>query len=213
MKLSPKTLKILIGIAAAAVIAAVLWSYRDRFDREAVVAFAEKLPPSVLVSAFALLPIAGFPITPLLVAVGLRFGFPGGMAVATGGIFFHHLVAFRLTHGLFRDRLRSRLERAGYGIPPIDPAHRLWFTALFAAVHGPPYSAKLYLLALTDIPFRIYLWIGAPIYAVFCVIPVGAGSAVGHLNPWLLYGLVALSVVLLLAGIALGKRLPSRARS
>jgi uncharacterized membrane protein YdjX (TVP38/TMEM64 family) len=197
-------------LAAAAllggVLAIVLWHYRDRVDREAIVAFAEGLPLRWFVPAILVLPLIGFPISPLLVVAGIRFGFAGGMAFATGVIVFHNIAAFRLTHGLFRVRLRNRLARAGYGIPVIDPKHQAWLTALFAAIHGPPYAAKLYLLALTDVPFRIYLWVGAPIYAFFCVIPVGAGSAVDSLKPWVIYALVGMSIALLAVGFLLKRR-------
>lgn len=187
-------------------LAAVAWHYRDRLDREAIVAFAEGLSLPWFLAAFLVLPLIGFPITPLLVVTGIRFGFAGGMAVATGAMFFHNIAAFRLTHGWFRERLRNRLARSGYAIPAIDPKHQAWFTALFAAIHGPPYAAKLYLLALTDVPFRIYLWAGAPIYAFFCVIPVGAGSAVDTLKPWVIYALVGMSVALLAAGFLLKRK-------
>lgn len=199
--------KKLLAIAFLLVaLGAVLWRYRDHVDREAIVAFAESLPLPWFLAAFLVLPLVGFPITPLLVVTGIRFGFAGGMAVATGIIFFHNIAAFRLTHGWFRERLRNRLARAGYAIPAIDPKHRAWFTALFAAIHGPPYAAKLYLLALTDVPFRIYLWVGAPIYAFFCVIPVGAGSAVETLKPWVIYALVGMSIAMLAAGFLIKRK-------
>lgn len=191
-------------------LAVVLWCYRDRVDREAIVAFAEGLSLPLFLAALFLLPLVGFPITPLLVVAGIRFGLAGGMALATGAIFLHHVIAFRVTHGWFRVRLRNRLARAGYGIPAIDAKHRAWFTALFAAIHGPPYAAKLYLLALTDVPFRIYLWVGAPIYAFFCVVPVGAGSAVNTLKPWVIYALVGMSIALMAAGFLLKRRCKPR---
>jgi len=187
-------------------LAVVAWYYRDHWDREAIVAFAENLSLPWFLAAFLLLPLIGFPITPLLVVTGIRFGFAGGMAVATGVMFFHNIVAFRLTHGWFRERLRNRLARSGYAIPAIDPKHQAWFTAVFASIHGPPYAAKLYLLALTDIPFRIYLWVGASIYAFFCVIPVGAGSAVDTLKPWVIYALVGMSIAMLAAGFLIKRR-------
>ncbi len=187
-------------------IAAVLWLYRDRLDRESIVAFAEGLSLPWFLAAFFILPLFGFPITPLLVVAGIRFGFAGGMSLAAGAIFFHNVIAFRVTHGWFRVRLRNRLARAGYGIPAIDSKHQAWFTALFTAIHGPPYGAKLYLLALTDIPFRIYLWVGAPIYTFFCVIPIGVGSAVNTLKPWVIYALVGMSIALLAAGFLLKRR-------
>jgi uncharacterized membrane protein YdjX (TVP38/TMEM64 family) len=187
-------------------LAAVLWCYRDRLDRESIVAFAEGLSLPWFIAALFVLPLIGCPITPLLVVAGIRFGFAGGMALTTGAIFFHHVVAFRVTHGWFRDRLRNRLARAGHGIPLIDPKHQAWFTALFAAIHGPPYAAKLYLLALTDVPFRIYLWAGAPIYALFCAIPIGAGSAVNTVKPWVIYALVGMSIALMVVGFVLKRR-------
>ena len=202
-------------LTAAAIVvvalAVVAWCYRDRLDREAIVAFAEGLSLPWYVAALFVLPLVGFPITPLLVVAGIRFGFSGGMALASGAIFFHHVAAFRATHGLFRDRLRNRLARAGHGIPAIDSKHQTWFTALFAAIHGPPYAAKLYLLALTDVPFRIYLWVGAPIYAFFCVIPVGAGSAVNTFKPWVIYALVGMSIALMALGFVMKRRCKPRA--
>ena len=185
---------------------AVGWYYRDHWDREAIVAFIEGLSLPWFLAAFLMLPLIGFPITPLLVVAGIRFGFASGMALATGAVFFHNIVAFRLTHGWFRERFRNRLARSGYAIPAIDPKHQAWFTALFAAIHGPPYAAKLYLLALTDIRFRIYLWVGAPIYAFFCVIPVGAGSAVDTLKPWVIYALVGMSIAMLAGGFLIKRR-------
>jgi uncharacterized membrane protein YdjX (TVP38/TMEM64 family) len=198
--------KLVVATLLVIALAVVLWCYRGRVDREAIVSFAEGLPLPWFLAAFLVLPLIGFPITPLLVVAGIRFGFAGGMALAAGVIFFHNVAAFRLTHGLFRVRLRNRLARAGYGIPAIDPTHRVWFTALFAAIHGPPYAAKLYLLALTEVPFRVFLWVGAPIYTFFCVIPVGAGSAVDTLKPWVIYALVGLSIALLAAGLLLKRR-------
>lgn len=199
--------KKLVAVALLlAALAAVAWCYRDHLDREAIVAFAESLSLPWFLAAVLFLPLIGFPITPLLVVMGIRFGFAGGMAVAAGATFLHNIAAFRLTHGWFRERLRRRLARFGYAIPNIDPKHQAWFTALFAAIHGPPYAAKLYLLALTDVPFRIYLWVGAPIYAFFCVIPVGAGSAVDALKPWVIYALVGMSVALLAAGFLLKRK-------
>jgi uncharacterized membrane protein YdjX (TVP38/TMEM64 family) len=199
--------KKLIGTAFLLVaLAAVLWYYRDHLSRDAIVAFAENLSLAWFLAAFLVLPLVGFPITPLLVVAGIRFGFAGGMAVATGVMFLHKIAAFQLTHGWFRERLRNRLARAGYAIPAIDPKHQAWFTALFAAIHGPPYAAKLYLLALTDVPFRIYLWVGAPVYAFFCVIPVGAGSAVDTLKPWVIYTVVGMSIAMLAAGFLLKRR-------
>lgn len=198
--------KIAIALLALAAIAWFLIAHRGELNRETLVAYGQGLHPAWFIAAFLILPLVGFPISVFLLLAGVRFGISGGMVVAAIAVFFHHFAAYRLAHGLFRDRVRHRLARAGHAIPPIDPKHRIWFTALFAAIHGPPYAPKLYLLALTDIPFRIYFWVGAPIYLAFCILPVGAGSAVMNFNPTWLYIIVAASVLLLLGGYWLKRR-------
>lgn len=187
----------------AGVIALAGWyafAHRDDLNRESLAAYGKGLPVGWFVAAFLVLPLAGFPLSIFLLLAGVRFGLGGGMAVSAGGILFHHVAAYRLAHGLFRDRLRRRLENAGRAVPSIKPGHQAWLTALFAALHGPPYIAKLYLWALTDVPFRIYLWVGAPVYILFCLVPVGAGSAVMNWNPAWIYGLVGVSAVFVVAG-------------
>lgn len=204
--------KIAIGLLAVAAGAWFLHTHRGELTREAILAYGKALPAGWFIAAFLVLPLAGFPVSIFLVLAGIRFGLGGGMAVAAGCTLFHHFAVYRLTHGLFRDRLRQRLERADYAIPPIGTKRRVWFTALFAAIHGPPYAAKLYLLALTDIPFRIYLWVGAPVYILFNLIPVGAGSAVMQFDAKWIYTLVGVSVALLLAGYWLRRRFGAAAR-
>lgn len=206
-RLRPNARRLLIKLLIAIAILGVLaWIFRDDLDRESLIALGKRLPIPVFVIAFLLTPVLGFPISILLFLAGLRLGFSWGMALATGGMFVHSIVAYFVTHGWFRDRLRARLERAGYGIPPIDRRHQAWFTALFAAFHGPPYAIKLYLLALTDVSFRIYLWVGTPVYILFALLPVGAGSAVTDLNPGIISLLVGLMVTFTVLGLVLKKR-------
>ncbi len=204
--------KIVLLLAAAALAGWYLHVHRGDLNRETLIAYGKGLPVGWFMAAFLLLPLAGFPISVFLLLAGIRFGLGGGMAVSAAALAFHHLVAFPLAHGSFRGPVRDRLERAGHAIPPIDPKHRVWFTVLFAAIHGPPYTAKLYLLALTDVPFRIFFWAGAPVYLAFCLIPVGAGTALKEFNPTWIYLIVSLSAVLLLAGFWLRRRLGGKLR-
>lgn len=205
MKLSSRMkLRIAWGAVILVGLGALVWVWRDRlWDREAILAFGEGIPAPLFLVAFLVLPLVGFPVSLLLALAGIRFGFAGGMALAAGGMFFHNAAAYWMTHSWFRERLRRRLERLDYRIPAIDPKNQAWFTALFAGIHGPPYAAKLYLLALTDVSFRIYLWVGTPIYVIFSVVPVGVGSAATNFNPALAYWLAAISAVLIAGGFGL----------
>ena len=198
-----KTVIVLLTLVA---VVWVVYLHRDDLSHEALTKFAGDLPAFWFLALFMILPLVGFPISVFLVLAGMRFGFLGGMAAATVAIFFHNYVAFRLTHGLFRTRLRDFLQRSGYSIPSIKSHHRVQFTSLFAAIHGPPYAAKLYLLALTDIPFGIYYWVGASVYTLFSVVPVGAGSAVTTLNLTWIYAILGCLVLLPLVGYWLQRR-------
>jgi uncharacterized membrane protein YdjX (TVP38/TMEM64 family) len=193
-------LKIAMVLVTLVSLAWLIHAHQDELSKEALIEFGKEIPSEWFMLAFLILPLLGFPLTVFLVLAGIHFGFAGGMAVTTVAVFFHNFAAYRLTHGLFRARMRGFLEKAGYAIPPIDVRHRVRFTALFSAIHGPPYIAKLYLLALTDIPFRIYFWVGAPIYVFFCAIPVAVGSAVTTMHVTWVYFVVGGIAVLTLAG-------------
>ena len=199
-----KLLLLLLALGLAGWFAHV---HRADLTREHLLAYGKSIHAGGFMAAFLILPLVGFPVSIFLVLAGIRFGLYGGMATAAVAVIFHHVAVFRITHGWLRDPVRHRLERAGHAIPPIRARHRAWFTALFAALHGPPYIAKLYLLALTDIPFRIYLWVGAPVYVLFCLIPVGAGTALKHFNPTWLYLIIGLSSLLLATGYWLRRKL------
>jgi uncharacterized membrane protein YdjX (TVP38/TMEM64 family) len=193
-------------LAAAALASWFAYAHREGLNRETLIVYGRGLPVGWFLAAFLVFPLTGFPVSIFLFLAGIRFGLGGGMAVSAGAVAFHHVAAFYLAHGSFRDPVRHRLERAGYGIPAIRPGRRAWYTMLFAAIHGPPYAAKLYLLALTDVPFHIYFWAGAPVYVLFCLLPVGAGTALRTFDPTGLYLLAALAAALLAAGFWLRKR-------
>ena len=182
------SMKLAAGLVLMA-LAGWLFLHRAEISRDSVMAYGKGLPAFAFIAAFLVLPLLGFPITVFLVLAGIRFGLAGGMAISAVAIVGHHLAAYPLARKWFKDR------------------GQVGFTAIFAAIHGPPYFVKLYLLALTNIPFRIYLGVGAPIYILFGLIPVGAGSSVRTVNPvWIYAALGALTAASLL-GYVLKKRI------
>lgn len=187
--------KIGLFLILAALLAYLLIHHRDDLTRESLIRYGRSLPAGLFILAFFALPLIGAPISIFLVLVGIRFGFAWGVALAAAAILFHHGIAFLISHTLFKGRLKRWIEGRGHSIPVIQPENRIWLTAVFAAVHGPPYFLKLYSLALTDIPFRIYLTVGAPVYLLFALVPVGAGSAAVHVDvTWLYVAIGGLSL-------------------
>ncbi len=194
-------------ISILLVVAGVLWYFfQDRLDQETIVAFSERLPAFWTVVAFLILPLFGVPIRIMLILAGFRFGFALGMVLSCFGLLFHNFAAYFIARGTFRDAVRDFLKRSGYAIPPIKAKHRVWFTALVVAVPGPPYFAKLYLLALTNLPLRVYAGIGAPIYISFSVVPVGIGGAVIEYEPKWFYVLAGAFLLITVLGFWLQKR-------
>jgi len=170
---------IVLGIAGL-----LLYLYRDSLSLAKFQAFVGTFSPEVLIAAFMVFPLLGAPISVFLIATGLRFGFPMGVLVTFLSLIVHHLVAFRLAHGRWRKSVQSKIARKGRKIPDLAPQHQAGWTALFAAVAGPPYAIKLYLLALTNIRFRIYLGVGVPVYTLCSMPAVAAGAMAGRFNGW-----------------------------
>lgn len=198
-----KWLSVALGLL---VVGFVLYFYRGNLNQESIVVFSQRLPAFWVILAFLVLPLCGVPIRVMLILAGFRFGFAGGMVLSGVGIFFHNYAAYFIARGSFRTSIRGFLKRSGYAIPPIPAKHRIWLTAVVAAVPGPPYFVKLYLLALSDLPLRIFVGIGASIYFLLSVVPVGIGSAVVDYEAKWLYVLAGVFVLITVIGLWLRKR-------
>jgi uncharacterized membrane protein YdjX (TVP38/TMEM64 family) len=162
----------------------LLYVYRDSLSLAKLQAFVDTFSPAVLIAAFMLFPLLGAPISIFLIATGLRFGFPMGVLVTFSSLTVHHLIAFRIAHGRWRKSVQNKIARKGRKIPELAPEHQAGWTALFAAVAGPPYAIKLYLLALTNIRFRIYIGVGVPVYTLCSMPMLTAGALAGRFNGW-----------------------------
>jgi len=194
--------------AAALVLAAVglfVSLHGSHHWREDLVALGQRIPAWMLLLAYLILPLFGVPISLFLLVVGIRFGFAWGVVFTTAAMVFHHFATFKISRGLFRERLRRWCQRKGYSIPLVDSRHHALFAAVFAALHGPPYIAKLYLMALTNIPLRTYLLVGAPVYIVFALPLVAFGVAFLQMKfAWLIVFATIVVGTLLLARWAKG---------
>jgi uncharacterized membrane protein YdjX (TVP38/TMEM64 family) len=180
----PTARKWILWAAVLVAIAGALFYYRDSLSVAKFQAFVDGFSPTVLIVAFMLLPLLGSPISVFLIAAGLRFGFPLGVAVTSGCLIVHHLIAFRIAHGRWRQSVQHAIARKGRKIPELAPDHQAGWTALFAAVAGPPYAIKLYLLALTNIRFRIYFGVGVPVYTLCSMPALAAGAMAGRFSGW-----------------------------
>lgn len=203
----------LTGIALVAVTLVALFLFVPGLGKDKALDWVKGLPTSGFVVAFVILPLWGVPISLFLVLAGLKFGLAKGLVMAAGCMFFHNVVAYWFTHSFLKDRIKRFLKDIGYNIPHVPKRHQIWFTAAFTGIPGIPYAPKLYLLALTNIPFRIYLWIGWPIYSLSNIVYIGlAGAAVDIDWKWITL-LIVVGVATLALSFWLKKRLDRKLRT
>jgi uncharacterized membrane protein YdjX (TVP38/TMEM64 family) len=203
--------KLLLLLLLMIAMAWVAFTQREHLTLETLLSYGSKLSPFWLLAGFILLPLAGFPVTVFLVLAGVRFGFWGGMGATLLAMWLHHLLAYYVIQTWFRERVKASLERAGYPVPDLKKKNQLLFTLFFAAFMGPPYIVKVYSLALTNLPFRIYSGVTLPVYLLLGSVKVAAGSAAVMLDATWVY--IIIGLMILLAGITrwLGKRYAGKA--
>ena len=166
------------------VVALVLRSLPVEFDREAVIAHGRAMPGGAFLVAFVVLPMLGVPLSLFLVVAGVKYGILWGMVVTTVATGLHNLASYGLTKSWLKGPIERLVERSGLSVPEIPKRHHWWFTLAFAGVPSLPYAVKLYLLALTNIRFRHYFWVGWPTYAASSIVYVGLGRAAVTLSVW-----------------------------
>lgn len=187
-----RVLKTFIGLGLAALL---IWLIATgRLTMEQINQFAADLPTWMFVPAYLVLPLLGFPISAMLIASGLKYGFWFASGLSLAAMAFHTFAAWHITHGFLRQRVKGLLKTTKFDLPKIPKQHQIWMTLVFVTVPGLPYWVKLYSLALTNLPFRRYFpltWLG---HAVNSFIFIGMGAAAADVNPWILAGLLVLAI-------------------
>lgn len=133
--------------------------------------------PGLFIALMILLPMLGFPISPFLILVGIKFG-PYWATAVTALIFALHLVAaYLLAHSVLKPQISKILSKVKYSLPVIQERRRLPFSIIFMAVPGLPYTVKNYALATLNIPFRIYFPVGLSCNLLLAVPFIGLGHS------------------------------------
>lgn len=155
------------------------------------------LPTWLFIPTYLLLPLLGFPISVVLLASGLKYGFGPSVAIAAGAMASHTFCAWRVAHGYFREWLESWLSRTRFACPTIPEHHQIWFTSVFVTVPGLPYAVKLYSLALTNLSFRRYFLVIWICHVMNSVLFIGMGAAASDIDMKPMMGLGVLVVVMI----------------
>jgi uncharacterized membrane protein YdjX (TVP38/TMEM64 family) len=199
-----------IGMAIVLLLVSlILWLNRENLSKEALLDTAKAMPSAIFLAAFLILPMLGFPLSLFLIAAGLRFGFVGGLLSAAVCISAHHLTVFWMAHHGPRRRIQAWLKRKGHPVPSTEGKARIRWTAIFAAISGPPYAIKLYVLALTDLPLKIYAGVSVPVYLLMGSGIIAGGAAANRFNVLWIPPVIALVAAAFFIGKTLRKRMAS----
>lgn len=167
----------LAGIFGFGIVAALgAWFLLSELDWTAVMAVIERLPAFPLLLAMALLPLVGFPILPVYLVAGARFGPYGGGLVVTVVTAAHLLGTYLLARTLLRRSLGRLIGRWRAQLPEIPPDEQPAVALVAALVPGLPYVVRNYLLALSGLRFRVYFWICLPIYVARSYVSILLGD-------------------------------------
>ena len=159
----------------------------------------ENTPAYLFIILMILLPTFGFPLSPFLLVLGIKFGLVGGIALMVFIMPIHMLISFALTK-IADDFIRTLLSRGSYVIPKVPADKQIRFTFLIASIPVLPYPIKNFLLPLAGISFPVYMSMNWGCQAVMAIPAVVLGSSVADLNPVMfiaaVVGLVAVYLVI-----------------
>lgn len=129
-----------------------------------------------LIAAMALLPIFGFPIMPVYVVAGVRFGLLGGGAVVAFATAVHLLGTYLIARSFLRRPVERVLGRWHAHLPHIPRDEEPAVALIAALIPGLPYFVRNYLLALAGVRLRIYFSICLPIYVARSYVSILLGD-------------------------------------
>jgi uncharacterized membrane protein YdjX (TVP38/TMEM64 family) len=146
----------------------------SRIDMEQVHREAARLNGGVVFGVLLVLPLLGFPVTPLHVAAGIRFGATTGLLLVSLSILLQVAASFFIVRFWRRRFERARwVKRIRERIPEGAHASVCIFTVLLPGV---PYAAVNYTLALIGVPLRILLFCAWPLHTLRSTVTVIFGD-------------------------------------
>jgi len=144
----------------------------------------------------ALLPLIGFPISPLFIIAGIRFGsawaIPFSLAALAVNLALAHWISTKLLHSTIQ-KIASKWD---YDIPKVGHENaKKW--VLVIRLCGAPLAVQNYILGLSYVPFWPYLWVSLAAQApvVIGIIIFGESFLTGNVGKAFL-GLAVLVIAL-----------------
>lgn len=149
------------------------------WDRDALVRWMNGASPVPFFLALAVLPAIGVPTTPFMVVAGATFGVVVGLIGTIIAFAINLCIGYAIAHSALRPRLEKLFARFDYKVPDFTKGGRsAWRFALgIKLTPALPTFAKMYVLAVTAVPFPIYFGVSLGISSLFAVAWIVLGDS------------------------------------
>jgi uncharacterized membrane protein YdjX (TVP38/TMEM64 family) len=144
-------------------------------------------PPVLFFLMVALLPLIGFPISPLFIMAGIRFGvdwaIPFCLSALAVNLVLSHWISTKILHNF----IQKIANRWNYDLPKVSHKNAAKWVFI-VRISGAPLAVQNYLLGLSYVPFWPYLWVSLAVQApiVIGVIVFGESFFSGNMGKALL---------------------------
>ena len=149
------------------------------WDRDVLVRWMNDASPVPFFLAMAVLPAIGVPTTPFMVVAGATFGIWIGLIGSIAAFAINLCIGYAIAQSALRPRLEAVFRRFDYKVPSFAGGGRTAWRFAMAIKLTPalPTFAKMYVLAITTVPFPIYFGVSLAISSLFAVAWIVLGDS------------------------------------
>lgn len=184
-----RTVLIICGVLILSAAVYVLAGFPDLRDLFRYMK-SPQIHPAALLFAFFILPLFGFPVSVLLVLLGLRFGSAAGLVFMFLIMPLHLVVSFSVARSVFGEWIKKIAGEKRIQALRVPEHRHLEFSFVFMAVPGLSYTMKNYLLPLSGVRFRYYFLLGWLVQGVMGIPFVILGKVPSDWDPGLIFAAV-----------------------
>lgn len=166
----------------------------------------------VALALMATLPIIGFPVSAVYLAIGAIFGPAWGGLVVMAITLVHLAVTHLLARTLLKQRIAKWRKKWNEKLPVISEGDNISLVAMIVIVPGLPYFARNCLLAVSGVPLRYLLGVGVPLYVARSYTTLFVGNLGNNHSAKMFWVIGAIFLAKLTISALLFLRLRRRAR-
>lgn len=177
---------------------------------ESLFQILQEIHPALFIAALCLLPLGPFPVSPIWILAGLRFGPSNAIFISFVCLLINFSLAYLLSamfiRGIIERILRKRIGR----LPQINESSQLSFTIMVRLIPGTPFAMQNYLLGFLRINPLTYFSIGIPIQMLYAMGFVVFGQSLVSGKSGFLIMACSLLLVIMIGFKILTKKLKSK---